>query len=416
MASGHLLWTENSLHVPLCPSVGSIGHPHSCGSACKFNNRASGCKDGRLCVRCHLCPWQRRTSKPAIEDLSAVLCLNRKSPRETPTGSGGPSGVNTPDPPTVCKRRVGPDSDDFPSVAATPPQLADVLSKAPEDIAQELNSKLEWLQRVPRGYHCGAIETSDGVERDGHPLQLAQITGDVCLPSADGFAADEALQLPLWVHVPTHPFCNEFGMPNVSRDVSTIPPPSLDALSTANSSWVTSIGSVGHPYACGKACKHSWQKTGCQDGANCLDCHHCLRRGESVSKKMQCLIDGGFSAGTQGHQHSWDKACKRARPKTDCHNGASCTGCHLCHLRQHSQGIPATMPYLPDSWHMPEGGNEASFCSGICPSVGFCPSVGSFGHPLTCAGQGCKYNGKVKGCKDGRLCLRCHLCPWLRRP
>lgn len=36
-----------------------------------------------------------------------------------------------------------------------------------------------------------------------------------------------------------------------------------------------SVGSVGHPYACGAACKYAAKK-GCKDGANCTHCHVCL--------------------------------------------------------------------------------------------------------------------------------------------
>eukprot|EP00931_Biecheleriopsis_adriatica_P044818 TRINITY_DN25678_c0_g1_i1.p1 TRINITY_DN25678_c0_g1~~TRINITY_DN25678_c0_g1_i1.p1 ORF type:complete len:276 (-),score=41.89 TRINITY_DN25678_c0_g1_i1:44-871(-) len=39
-------------------SVGSIGHPYSCGQACKYISKSRGCKDGRFCVRCHLCKWR----------------------------------------------------------------------------------------------------------------------------------------------------------------------------------------------------------------------------------------------------------------------------------------------------------------------------------------------------------------------
>mmetsp|Transcript_14335 Transcript_14335/g.22861 ORF Transcript_14335/g.22861 Transcript_14335/m.22861 type:complete len:254 (-) Transcript_14335:91-852(-) len=39
------------------------------------------------------------------------------------------------------------------------------------------------------------------------------------------------------------------------------------------------------------------------------------------------------------------------------------------------------------------------------------PSVGSRGHPYTCA-EACKYMSKKRGCKDGVDCDRCHLCPW----
>uniref|UniRef100_A0A7S4RBE8 C3H1-type domain-containing protein n=1 Tax=Alexandrium monilatum TaxID=311494 RepID=A0A7S4RBE8_9DINO len=41
------------------------------------------------------------------------------------------------------------------------------------------------------------------------------------------------------------------------------------------------------------------------------------------------------------------------------------------------------------------------------------PSAGSAGHPLLCA-KPCKYACKPRGCKDGKSCDRCHLCPWRR--
>mmetsp|Transcript_87048 Transcript_87048/g.186574 ORF Transcript_87048/g.186574 Transcript_87048/m.186574 type:complete len:288 (+) Transcript_87048:37-900(+) len=37
------------------PSLGSRGHPFSCGAACKFASKRRGCKDGVNCMRCHLC-------------------------------------------------------------------------------------------------------------------------------------------------------------------------------------------------------------------------------------------------------------------------------------------------------------------------------------------------------------------------
>jgi hypothetical protein len=50
------------------PSVGSIGHPHSCAHACKYNGKKAGCKDGHLCNRCHLCRWSRCTDRPKDEE------------------------------------------------------------------------------------------------------------------------------------------------------------------------------------------------------------------------------------------------------------------------------------------------------------------------------------------------------------
>ena len=42
-------------------------------------------------------------------------------------------------------------------------------------------------------------------------------------------------------------------------------------------------------------------------------------------------------------------------------------------------------------------------------------SMGSVGHPYTCA-EACKYvMKKNRGCKDGAACNRCHLCEWKKR-
>jgi len=38
-------------------------------------------------------------------------------------------------------------------------------------------------------------------------------------------------------------------------------------------------------------------------------------------------------------------------------------------------------------------------------------SLGSEGHPNRCAAP-CKYHWKKRGCKDGALCTRCHVCVW----
>mmetsp|Transcript_126178 Transcript_126178/g.299611 ORF Transcript_126178/g.299611 Transcript_126178/m.299611 type:complete len:230 (+) Transcript_126178:47-736(+) len=43
------------------PSLGSIGHPYSCKQACKYSGKSKGCKDGRNCIRCHICFWTRKT-------------------------------------------------------------------------------------------------------------------------------------------------------------------------------------------------------------------------------------------------------------------------------------------------------------------------------------------------------------------
>jgi hypothetical protein len=36
-----------------------------------------------------------------------------------------------------------------------------------------------------------------------------------------------------------------------------------------------SLGSIGHPVACGPACRYTWRKSGCKHGSGCLCCHLC---------------------------------------------------------------------------------------------------------------------------------------------
>jgi len=51
--------TNNGMQYPLCVSLGSEGHPFSCGPACKYASKGKGCKDGANCDHCHLCKWKK---------------------------------------------------------------------------------------------------------------------------------------------------------------------------------------------------------------------------------------------------------------------------------------------------------------------------------------------------------------------
>merc|ERR1719424_1374602 len=63
-------------------SIGSIGHPHSCASACKYNRKSAGCKDGTRCNRCHVCRWSRCTDREK-KDNEEVEVSEQKEPNET---------------------------------------------------------------------------------------------------------------------------------------------------------------------------------------------------------------------------------------------------------------------------------------------------------------------------------------------
>lgn len=53
-------------------SVGTRGHPQTCGPPCRFVKRKAGCKDGAQCPNCHLCFWCRKR-QPTLEAYSAPL-------------------------------------------------------------------------------------------------------------------------------------------------------------------------------------------------------------------------------------------------------------------------------------------------------------------------------------------------------
>lgn len=55
-------------------SQGTVGHPYTCASACKFYGRARGCKEGAACPRCHLCKFKnvkRNLKKPRATEEPA---------------------------------------------------------------------------------------------------------------------------------------------------------------------------------------------------------------------------------------------------------------------------------------------------------------------------------------------------------
>eukprot|EP00440_Ansanella_granifera_P035638 gb/GFBE01038659.1/.p1 GENE.gb/GFBE01038659.1/~~gb/GFBE01038659.1/.p1 ORF type:complete len:219 (+),score=14.70 gb/GFBE01038659.1/:1-657(+) len=47
-------------HDSECFSIGTMGHPITCGAPCKYNGKRRGCKDGERCSFCHMCRWTRQ--------------------------------------------------------------------------------------------------------------------------------------------------------------------------------------------------------------------------------------------------------------------------------------------------------------------------------------------------------------------
>lgn len=107
------------------------------------------------------------------------------------------------------------------------------------------------------------------------------------------------------------------------------------------------------------------------------------------------------SIGTRGHPNSCEKGCKYVWKKRGCRDGVNCLHCHLCRPNSNPQVAKPPQPKSTD------------LASNVQPKAGKPASIGSIGHPHSCSAA-CKYNGKKAGCKDGKLCNRCHVCRWSR--
>eukprot|EP00933_Yihiella_yeosuensis_P065015 TRINITY_DN68615_c0_g1_i1.p1 TRINITY_DN68615_c0_g1~~TRINITY_DN68615_c0_g1_i1.p1 ORF type:complete len:225 (+),score=67.70 TRINITY_DN68615_c0_g1_i1:73-747(+) len=86
---------ENEEFVPdseAANSVGSAGHPHSCGLPCKYFWKPRGCKDGTACDRCHICRWTAAAGnagkkKRAREDGDAGSVAEPEAKRRKPAAA-----------------------------------------------------------------------------------------------------------------------------------------------------------------------------------------------------------------------------------------------------------------------------------------------------------------------------------------
>jgi len=149
-----------------------------------------------------------------------------------------------------------------------------------------------------------------------------------------------------------------------------------------------SLGSVGHPYTCGAACKYVRRKSGCRDGSDCSSCHLCVWNRKATREEVGQV----------------ERAAAPMRVDL-------------------APPAPAVAPAHTAPPQAHAAGQHEGAADGTTASLGPCmralvaeeeaPSLGSIGHPYLCA-KACKYNAKHRGCKDGRCCVRCHLCMWRR--
>jgi len=321
-----------------CPSVGSTGHPHTCNLGCKFYGRVSGCKDGRKCLRCHVCPWQRHqtpTLRLTTEWQSESFVLAAREEEST-------TCEISPDPSAVLL------GDSEPSIVQMQPQEPFHSSVRQVDmVASEPQRKLDSLQK------CQQAKGGTG-QAVPKQQQMPTHSGAVIAmaPPPDFFLLPPSLVRNGFVeHVPPPP------MPFVvNANIGN----SLPSISVADS-----VGSVGHPHSCGKSCKYVRRKTGCTNGSQCLDCHQCQWRRQAAGPPTQMAAEAPFSRGARpkaeladtvkafnedqgdtvpsapssfpsvgsiGHPFSCcGVGCKFKDKVRGCKDGPFCAYCHLCH-------------------------------------------------------------------------------------
>lgn len=209
-------------------------------------------------------------------------------------------------------------------------------------------------------------------------------------------------------------------LPCQSESQDEIPSDSIHALPT--SAAAASVGTKGHPFNCGSACKYFRRKGGCRDGAACQNCHECRWR-RDVSD------DQGEGPGL----------CKATGPGFDKESSKTlqrliywslCSPCDIDEQNKSPLETPLqvgpSQVFASSDFVKPPPGLPAKISvtnemedalrgpSSMESSVDLCKSIGSIGHPYSC-GLACKYAGRPSGCKDGRMCSRCHCCRWQRK-
>jgi len=325
------------------------------------------------------------------------------------------TGAQTPDPPLVFNEISGQSLPPAASVAATeechseprtPPavgQLAQHIALSGVSLAsmQVLKSKLQQLEAEP------PRECMRGRGR----LLSSQLTQSLQAPNSTTYEGSE--EMSPWELSP-HPLKVEATIPaaafapSVPKRPSAVPlppppPPQVVArplrpkMAAKTSSEpqaaapVVSMGSIGHPKTCSEACPYVKRKGGCRDAASCPKCHLCFWQRPCVK-----------AAASHAMGEAW--ACQ-----ADSHAGTSVNlpAWALQGATMRAAAAPITqMATRVGGGFGPQAESTTSSSDGP-------PSVGSIGHPHSC-GQACKYHGKEKGCKDGRWCVRCHLCSWRR--
>mmetsp|Transcript_30944 Transcript_30944/g.72166 ORF Transcript_30944/g.72166 Transcript_30944/m.72166 type:complete len:530 (-) Transcript_30944:228-1817(-) len=302
------------------PSVGSVGHPYACASACRYVKRKGGCRDGANCPNCHLCFWKRSDGSAAKDaQVTKAAALTNTFVNELPAlcmpcTDDAPGLMSPPIADSMVpmpKALMGIESIDAAmSTATVPPPPGLALPNTAEALVSAVIS----VGSVGHPYKCGlpckyfgkprgckdgkncrrchvcvwrhsdAKRLTDEDDEDdnesvsaGTPGQMepSEVSTDehvVLAEAASNVLANDAALVGVPAQAQRYPVEPE-PMPLSTGIPSVLEDPMKISIEDNNENW--SLGSVGHPTHCNQACKYRHRKGGCRDGRQCLCCHLC---------------------------------------------------------------------------------------------------------------------------------------------
>jgi len=274
-------------------SKGSVGHPFKCAPACKYVKRKDGCRDGEDCPNCHHCFWAKAhaaagegdsLATPQGED-DARLREAKSLANQLVSLLGGeePFGVKAQ---ATVKPDVSLGTMGHPHTCAEPCKYVRrkggcmygnacknchaCLWSRPSGQKAEAEAPsffgTSYGEAVPSGQKAEAEAPNFFGTSYGEAVQYGQEPGSL-INRNDLFIDPDAAPIlstnPAWGHPQ--------AFPEPQSAPQQVPQPMPKQLVP----WCASIGSMGHPYSCGPACKYAMKAKGCKDGAMCDHCHLC---------------------------------------------------------------------------------------------------------------------------------------------
>eukprot|EP00930_Biecheleria_cincta_P047434 TRINITY_DN3288_c0_g1_i1.p1 TRINITY_DN3288_c0_g1~~TRINITY_DN3288_c0_g1_i1.p1 ORF type:complete len:425 (+),score=85.70 TRINITY_DN3288_c0_g1_i1:42-1316(+) len=272
-------------------SKGSVGHPFKCAPACRYVKRKGGCRDGEDCPSCHHCFWSKAhtageeesLAKPQVEDDAKLReAKNLANRLVSLLGGEAPFGVQSKAQETV-KPEISLGTMGHPHTCAEPCKYVRRKGGCMHGKACANCHACEWSRSS--GQKAQAEAASFFGNGYGKAMQEWQDLGLGSVLDFDGLLTDP-YEVPVLSTNPTwgqpRPFPRSQGAPQqVPPRVQQQAPWSASAAQQVAQGapqqvpWSASVGSMGHPYSCGPACKYAMKAKGCKDGAMCDHCHLC---------------------------------------------------------------------------------------------------------------------------------------------